>query len=84
MKPMLGTVSGSLIIYGVLKFMLGDQGFCAYVGHRVVVSLDHFRFIFAGIAIGAVLMSFFSGHWTAALQIAIQRQQSTKERKKLD
>jgi hypothetical protein len=84
LKPMLGILAGSGLLYGMLKFMLGDQAFCGYVGHRVVVSLNHFRFIFAGIGIGAVLTSWSYGHWSAVLHVAIRRQQSMELRKKRD
>jgi hypothetical protein len=84
LKPTLGILVGSGLLYGMLKFMLGDQDFCNYVGHRIVVSLDYFRFVFAGIGIGAALTSLFYGHWSTARQVAIQGQESTKVRKKLD
>jgi hypothetical protein len=82
LKPTLGIFAGSMLLVGLLQFMLGDQDFCGHVGHRVVVSLDHFKFIFVGIGFGAVLTSWFYGHWSAVLQIAIRRQQSIEMRKK--
>jgi len=81
LKPTLGILAGSAFFYSMLKFMLGDQKFCGYVGHRVVISLDYFRFIFAGIGIGAALTSLCYGHWSAAWRTAIQRQELIRARK---
>jgi hypothetical protein len=81
LKPMLAICAGSLLLYGMLNFVLGDQDFRGHVGLRVVVSLDHFRSIFGGIGIGAVLTSMLYGHWRTALVVAIQRQKSIESRK---
>jgi hypothetical protein len=82
LKPTLIIVAVSVLVVGVLVFMLDDQGFCGYVGNRIAVYLYRLKFVFSGIAIGAFLSSLFYGHWTSALLAARERQQSSAARNK--
>jgi hypothetical protein len=84
LKPTLLILAISALAYGALVLMLDDERFNIYVGHRIAAFLDHFRFTVGGIAIGAVLSSLFYGHWTSALLVVGQSQQSSAAQKKID
>jgi hypothetical protein len=83
-KPTLFILALSALTYGVLVVLLYDENFHIAVGHQTAAFLDRFRFMIGGIFIGAVLSSLFHGHWTSALLVARQRQQSSAAQKKMD
>ena len=84
LKPTLLILAISGLVFGVLEYMLNDQGFRGYAGNRTAVCLYRFKFIFAGIGVGAALTSLFYGHWTSALLAASQRQHLNATQKKND
>jgi hypothetical protein len=84
LRPTLLILAVSALAYGVREFMLDNERFHIYAGHRLVTFLDRFKFTVGGIAIGAVLSSLFYGHWTLALLVARQKQQLSATQKKID